>query len=66
MIYTVKAIMPPYVFVEDSDGNTQSAMFEDFASSPSKNTSVKDEDGSFIKVSSSVDPDCVGGVCPIK
>ena len=66
MIYKVKAIMPPYVFIEDSEGNTERAMFQDFESNPRINTSVKSKDGKFIKVSSSIDPDCVGGVCPIK
>jgi hypothetical protein len=67
MIYTVKAIIPPNVFIEDTDGNADRVHMDDFVERPRLNTSVnKNCFGRFVKVNSIVDPDCVGGSCPIR
>lgn len=66
-MYTIKAIIPPHVFIEDQDGQMDRVALQDFINSPRINAGARKlETGKFETVSSNIDPDCVGGVCPIK
>jgi len=66
MIYTIKAIIQPYVFIENTEGTADRVHMDDFVERPRLNTSVKIEKGKFVKVNSMIDPDCAGGSCPIR
>jgi len=67
MIYNVRHIQFPHVFIEDENGKTERASFSDFEEKPSLNTSVmKNDANKLTRVNSCIDNDCPGGVCPIK
>jgi len=66
-MYTIRAIIPPYVFIEDKDGVTDRVTLSDFVNCPKLNGGAKKlETGKFEAVGISTDSDCVGGACPIK
>lgn len=69
MNYKAIAIISPYVFIEDSNKNLlriSIADIDNFKYLRIGNTITRKEDGMFTINGAIVDPDCIGGVCPIK
>lgn len=66
-MYTITAIFPPKVFIEDEDGKMEQITISDFEDSPRLNAgAIKLENGKYKTTINNTDPDCVGGVCPIR
>ena len=66
-MYKITAIFPPYVFMENKDGVADRVQISDFEDSPRLNAgAIKLDNGKYKTTTNETDPDCVGGVCPIK
>lgn len=66
-MYAIKGIIPPWVFVEDQDGKMGRVRIQDFNNQPRLNAGAeKLDNGTWEATSNNTDPDCVGGVCPVK
>ncbi|MCF8018174.1 MAG: hypothetical protein K9L62_02125 [Vallitaleaceae bacterium] len=69
MIFTVKAIMSPYVFIDNPEGIMNRIRLSDIIEHQKvrlMDVLEKKDNGKYIIVGKQVDSDCVGGVCPIK
>ena len=67
--YTVEAILPPYVFLKDTNEEItriQKDDINDHTKIRLGNTVVQNLDGTYSITGNLVNSDCVGGVCPIK